>query len=382
MSFYVVVAMTILNHFAHKGGKLLIALYAIEFGAGPQIIGVLFSLNSFCSLVFAVYAGRASDRFGSRIPLVLGSLGLGCGLLLPYFIPRLETLFFAVMMTGACYVFFQLATQQLIGALGSGHQRTHKFGIYSLGTGLTALLGPVVAGFSIDHIGHHLTFLLLGLAPIGSLLIMLMFSGSIPSGVSPVKREGHRAMDLLRNVPLRRALIAAGIIEAGGELYTFFMPIYGHALGLSASLIGIIIGTYAAASLLTRIVMPALVKRSSEETVLYISLSVAGVACALFPFATSVYLLAVISFVLGLGLGCCSPLSMITVYNRAPAGRTGEALGLRFGATKFSEVAVPVIFGTLGSAFGLSPLFWLNAMLMMSGAFIMKADAGRSGRKS
>ena len=54
------------------------------------------------------------------------------------------------------------------------------------------------------------------------------------------------------------------------------MPIYGHSIGLSASLIGVIMGTFATAVLLTRIVMPALVRKSNEETVLFGSLSLAA----------------------------------------------------------------------------------------------------------
>ena len=182
-------------------------------------------------------------------------------------------------------------------------------------------------------------------------------------------------MDLVRNVPLRRALVTAGIIETGLELFNFYMPIYGHSLGLSASLIGIIMGTFATAMLVMRGAMPMLVRRSSEEAALFGSLGLAAAAFVLFPFFTSVYLLIAISFVLGLGLGCGSPLSLIITYNRAPDGRSGEAMGVRQTANKFIQVLVPVIVGTLGSAFGVGPAFWLDALLLSAGAFIMKADA-------
>ena len=44
MSFYLVVALTVLNHIAYKGSKMLVSLYAIDFGATPFQVGVLFSL--------------------------------------------------------------------------------------------------------------------------------------------------------------------------------------------------------------------------------------------------------------------------------------------------------------------------------------------------
>ncbi|MCE9642601.1 MAG: MFS transporter, partial [Betaproteobacteria bacterium] len=254
--------------------------------------------------------------------------------------------------------------------------RTRNYATFSLGIALTALLGPTLTGFMIDTVQHQSTYLVLALLPVGPIVFLLFFARGLPHvAEDEKKRSGQSTMDLLRNPPLRRAFIAAGIIETGGELFQFYMPIYGHSIGLSATLIGIILGTYAVAVLMTRLVMTALVKRSSEEAVLYVSLALAAVACLLFPFSTSVYMLAAISFAFGIGLGCCGPLSMVITYNRAPEGRSGEAMGLRQSFNKFTEVLVPLIFGTVGSAFGIGAAFWMDAVLLGGGALLMKADA-------
>ena len=381
MGFYVIVALTVLNHIAYKGSKMLISLYAIELGATPFSIGVLYSLYSLFSFLLALYAGRVSDRLGPRIPMLIGSAALACGLLLPYLWPGLPMLFVSATLIGTLYIFYTVSAQHLIGAFGSGGKRTRNYAIFSLGVAVTALLGPTITGFSIDLLGHQLTYLVLALLPVGPVLFLLLYARALPRTAGNENRGGQRTMDLLRNVPLRRAFIAAGIIETGGELYNFYMPIYGHSIGLSASLIGLIIATYAVAVLMTRLVMTALVRKSSEETVLYGSLALAAGACVLFPFVTNVYMLAGISFVLGMGLGCCGPLSMVITYNRAPEGRSGEAMGLRQSFNKFTEVLVPLIFGTLGSAFGMGPAFWMDALLLGGGALLMQADARQRAGK-
>ena len=379
MGFYVIVVLTVLNHIAYKGSKMLISLYAIELGATPLVIGILYSLYSFFSLFLALYAGRVSDRLGPRVPMLIGSLALGCGLVLPFLWRGFAALFVSATLIGTLYIFYTVSAQHLIGAFGAGHKRTRNYATFSLGVALTALLGPTLTGFLIDSVGHQSTYLALALLPVGPVVFLLFFAHRLPRAADDGKRGGQRTMDLIRNVPLRRAYIAAGIIETGGELYNFYMPIYGHSIGLSASVIGMILGTYAVAVLLTRLVMSALVKRSSEETVLCGSLALAAVACVAFPSVTSVYMLAGISFVLGLGLGCCGPLSMVITYNRAPPGRSGEAMGLRQSVQKFTEVLVPLIFGTLGSAFCIGAAFWLDAALLGTGAFIMNADRPRAG---
>lgn len=375
MGVYVIVALTVLNHIAYKGSKMLVSLYAIDLGATPLTIGILYSLYSFFSLFLALYAGRVSDRLGPRAPMFAGSLALGVGLVLPYLWGGLAVLFVSASLIGTLYIFYTVSAQHLIGAFGGGQERTRNYAIFSLGVALTGLLGPTVTGFLIDSIGFQPTYLVLALFPIGPAVFLLFFARGLPRAEGNVKRRGQSTMDLLRNAPLRRAFIIAGIIETGGELYSFYMPIYGHSIGLSASLIGIVLGTYAVAVLMTRLVMTSLVRRSSEETVLYGSLALAAAVCVLFPFVTSVYMLAAISFVLGVGLGCCGPLSMVIAYNRAPEGRSGEVMGLRQSFNKFTEVLVPLIFGTLGSAFGIGPAFWMDALLLGGGALMMKRDA-------
>ena len=78
-------------------------------------------------------------------------------------------------------------------------------------------------------------------------------------------------------------------------------------------------------------------------------------------------LLALMAFLLGLALGCAQPLTIILTYNHAPTGRSGEALGLRLTVNKLTQIAVPLAFGALGSAFGLIPVFWANGALLLTG---------------
>jgi MFS family permease len=89
----------------------------------------------------------------------------------------------------------------------------------------------------------------------------------------------------------------------------------------------------------------------------------------LFPALRDPVLLAAASFMLGFGLGCGQPLSTILTYNHSPPGRSGEALGMRLTVNKFTQIMVPLVFGSLGSAFGIFPIFWTSAALLLGGSF-------------
>ena len=374
-----IVLLSILTHTAYKGSKVLMSLSALELGANEFFVGMLFSTYALFPLLLSVYAGKISDRVGFRAPMLFGTVGLFIGLALPFLFFRLEALYIAAALIGFCYIFYTVAIQHLIGAMAEGTDRTRNYSWFSLGIGMTALLGPTSAGFLIDAVGHRATFVVLAAMPVLPVLLLSLWAGFLPgtshAPVSKADKAGHRVGDLVRNRPLRRALITAGIIETGLELYNLLLPIYGHRIGLSASEIGLILGAFGLALLVVRALMPHLIKRSSEERVLAASLLLATGVCVVFPFVTSFVALLAISFVLGMGLGCGSPLSMMLAYNRAPAGRSGEAMGLRQMVNKGTEILVPFVFGSLSTAFGMVPVFWLDAVFLAVAASMMRKDA-------
>jgi predicted MFS family arabinose efflux permease len=309
---------------------------------------------------------------------LFGASGLLLSLLVPYFLSDLLALFVSAAIAGMCYIFYVVSIQHLVGALSEGPERTRNYGILSICIGLTSLLGPTVTGFSIDGFGHRETYLLLAALPALAIVVLLARPGLLPRPAAHDKPAGQQHfLDLLGNAPLRRVLLTTAFLEAGNELFNFLIPIYGSSIGLSASQIGIVMGSFALAVMSVRSFMPELVRRSNEERVFSASLFVAAAACIAVPLVPGFAPLLAVSFVLGLGAGCCGPLSMVLSYNRAPAGRAGEAIGLRQTVNKTIEATVPMIFGALSTAFGFVPVYCLGALLLAGGGWLMHGDARR-----
>ncbi len=79
----------------------------------------------------------------------------------------------------------------------------------------------------------------------------------------------------------------------------------------------------------------------------------------------TVGLLMALSFTLGVVLGGTQPMIMAVLFNSAPAGCGGEAVGVRTLLLNMSQAGIPLIFGALGAALGMAPVFWT-----MAGAFV------------
>jgi MFS family permease len=181
----------------------------------------------------------------------------------------------------------------------------------------------------------------------------------------------------LRIAPLRRIFIASGFMSGAWDLYNFYMPVYAHHVGLSASAIGMILATFSAATLVIRIFLPRMMKNHDEIRILTVAIFVASIAYVLFPFFENPWALAAISFLLGLGLGTGQPLSMNLIYNLAPAGRTSEAAGIRVTVNNMAHVTIPLLFGGIGSALGFGAVFISNAAVLFAGALINNRTATR-----
>ena len=377
MVIYLILFLGLLSWASYMSSRLLMSLYAIELGATPAAIGLLIGLYGLGPLLLSVHAGRVSDRMGTYRPILLGAAGIALGLLLPYCMPVLPVLFVSALVMGSGLVYINIALQHLVASMGTPEQRTRNVSLQSLAIALGAMIGPLLVGVSIDHNGHVSTYLYLSLIVALSCLGWIACRHRIPHSGKPASEPAAgRARDLLRQPDLRRTIIAGSLVIAGIDLYAFFMPIYGHSIGLSATTIGLVLGAFASATFVVRVSLPRLIRRWGEERTLTASLYIGGAVFVLFPFVHHVGALMLLSFALGLGLGIGQPLSLIMTYNRAPAGRAGEALGVRFSVVNFTHMVIPLLFGSIGSALGLLTVFAANSAMLLGGGYAHQRGTG------
>lgn len=366
MILYIFVLLSIFYQTSVRGNTILVTLYAMDMHVSSTFLGLIVASTSLFPMFFAAYAGRMSDRVGLRLPLLSGMFGTGIALLLPFlFKNQLFILLVSQSLFGLFQIFTIVAFQNLIGALGTEKTRSKYFATYTLGVSISNFLGPLITGFAIDHFDFGLTFMLLACFTILPGLFFLFNIIPFPKTVKKEDNEKGNFVELLLDPSLRKTFITSGIILTGVGLYEFYLPIYGNSLGLSASTIGIILSCNAIAYILSRLLMQRMLRKFNEETVLGGCLTIAAVAFFLIPVFNQSVLLMVISFIMGLGMGCCQPLSIVMAYNHSPKGRTGEVLGIRLTVNKTIQFMVPILFGSAGSVLGFFPVFWSNAILLL-----------------
>lgn len=367
---YLITALHTSVHAAFLGSKVVLSLLALKLGADPSVVGFLIACYAVPPLLLGVHVGRLADRIGMRLPMMTGAAFVALAMVTGALWGALPALFVVAAMVGIGFALYMVSSQNLVGGLEG--DRTRNYSILTIGYSISNILGPMVAGYSIEFSGHATTLMLFAFFPLPAVAILFLARALTRVDTPPAADATRRASDLLRNGPLMRTIAISGLQMAAWELYVFFVPIYGHSIGLSPSTIGNILGTFAVATFVVRFAIPALTARVRVESLLSIAMVTAAAASIVFPLLQNVAALLAVSFVIGLGMGCGHPLSLTLSYERSPAGRSGEAAGLRVTATNLARVAVPALTGLFSIALGPAALLWLNATLLAGTGYLAR----------
>ena len=371
-----VIILMVLDHIAFNGSRISVTLYAIFLGESALTVGTLLALYALLPAVFSVAAGRWIDRIGIIKPMQIGSIGVGVGAVLPYLLPGVAILYAACVIVGLAFMLVNVAAYHAVGELSQPEDRAINFSYVALGFSTSLFIAPILAGVSIDSFGYRNTFALLAAFTVLPIVVLSLKLLPIPAPApKPEGSTGGNVMDLLRDPQLRRLYITMAVLTVAWDVYSFAIPIQGSLTGLSASEIGLVMASFAAATFVVRLAMPFFVQRVKPWTMLIGALLTAGVSFFLLPFATTVGAMMALMFLLGLGLGSPQPMILTLLHESAPAGRAAEALGLRTTLINGSQTVMPLIFGGVGAALGMMPVFWaMSAALVVGSLYARRAS--------
>jgi len=371
-----VLPFTITLHLAYAGARVTLSLFALHLQASPFTVGILLSLLALLPMTFSIAVGRLIDRIGVRKPMLIGAATLFAGIMVAVISPTLPALFVTSCLAGSGFIVFHIAVNYLAAVVGKPADRAKNFSWLALSFSTSGFLGPMVAGFAIDAIGYRRTMMLLACFALATLIALLAKRIEVP--LQPAEAHDaprRRLVDLLRSRTMRRVFIVSGLLSMVWDLFSFVVPIHGHNIHLSASTIGLILGAFGGAVFVVRLAMPLVIHRVGEWQMLIGAMISTGIALFIFPMVTTVPVLIGLAFFLGAGLGGAQPMIMSLLYNKAPPGRGAEAIAVRTLLINISQTVIPLLFGALGAALGMTPVFWTMAVLLVgAGYFVRRPD--------
>lgn len=357
-------------HACMSGVRVAAPLQLLQQGHSATAVGLVLALFGVAPVLQAMTVGRMADRHGYHRPLMLAVALAVLGASSAALSSHVLALCVAALLCGSAANMGLITIQRSAGQMAStGPERVRIFSWLGLAPASSNVLGPVLAGVLIDTAGFRWAFAVLALLPLAA----VAWARQVPVDTVPrqavlpaAQRPG--AFDLLRLPGLRRVLMVNWLMSACWDLHAFLVPLLGHERGLSASAIGAVLGTFAAAVAAVRLVIPVLAHRLRETQVLGGAMLAAGAVMAAYPWAPGAWAMGACAVALGLAQGAVQPMIMSALHHLTPAGRHGEAVALRSVTINASSTSMPLLFGLAGGAVGASALFWLMAGLLLTGS--------------
>ncbi len=353
------IAAQICLHACMTGFRMAAPLMALREGYSPAAVGMLLALFALAPVFMALPAGRYADRRGLKKPVAMAVGVASVGAAISVAFPVFGVLCVTALSCGAASGLAMIALQRHVGRLANGPTELKQvFSWMAIGPSISNFLGPFAAGVMIDSFGFRAAFLLLALLP--SLAWIWVRHTVEHEPVAPELRQSSgSSWNLLKDKGFRKLMLINWMLSSCWDVHTFLVPVLGHERGLSATVIGSILGAFALAATAIRVLMPWLAAHLRESVVIGSAMGATALLFAVYPLVHAAWAMAALSILLGLALGSVQPMIMSTLHQMTPHHRHGEALGLRAMAINGSSVVMPLLFGSVGALVGVGAVFWI-----------------------
>ncbi len=368
-------------HAAMAGLRLAAPLQTLREGWSAWSVGLLLALFAVAPVVTAMWAGRLADRLGYHQPVRLAVAVSAAGCLCAIAATFVQgTAHFALLCAGALATggganIGMLAIQRTGGQLArDATERLRVFSWLGIAPSFANVIGPVCTGFVIDAFGFRAAYGVMLLMPLASLASSRLVP-QLPAAGAAAHEAGRRAWDLLHAPGFKRLLAVNWLLATCWDVHTFAVPVLGHERGFSASVIGLVLGTFTLSVTGVRVLIPLVAHRLRETTVLRVAMLCTAIVFAAYPLAPNALAMGVLAALLGLTLGSVQPMVMAMLHHLTPDERHGEALAFRSMAINASSSVMPLAFGAAGALAGAGLLFWVVGGAVGAGSWLARGLA-------
>jgi MFS family permease len=337
-------------------------------------------------LVVALPLGRVADRHRPVGMLAAGVALLAASFLLLGRAGSLAELALWSALLGLGHLALILAAQSLIAQQSEDRQHDRDFGLMAAAVSLGQLFGPALGGLVLSagagpdgSLEGATTRAFLVAAGLATLALPACFgTGAASRGRDPGAEAGRpmRATDIVRAPGVPAGMFASVAILAAVDIITAYLPVIGERNGIGPAVVGALLSLRAAASILSRLLIPPMVRALGRVRLIAVSAAGSALAMAVLPVPDEQRALAVVLVVAGFFLGIGQPLTMSLIVQAVPDDARGTALALRLFGNRVGQVATPAVAGLVAGAAGIAAAFWLLGGLLAVAAATVAREPG------
>jgi MFS family permease len=354
---------------------------ALALGADERVIGLITASFAVVPLLVAVPLGRVADHRRPVGMLAGGVVGLVVSYVLLGLAGTLGELVLWSALLGLGHLALILAAQSLIAQQSENSRHDADFGLMAAAVSLGQLVGPALGGLllSADAAGSledATTRAFLVAAGMGALALPACFGTGAAGPGRGRRHDGGQPMsarDIVRTPGVPAGMFASVAILAAVDIVTAYLPVIGERRGIGPAVVGALLSLRAAASILSRLLIPWMVRALGRVRLIAVSAAGSALAMAVLPVPDGVLALAAVLVAAGFLLGIGQPLTMSLIVQAVPDDARGTALAIRLTGNRVGQVATPAAAGLVAGAAGIAAAFWLlGGLLVLAAATVAR----------
>ncbi|MEK4423837.1 MFS transporter [Solibacillus sp. FSL K6-1523] len=320
-----------------------------ELQLSGQVIGYLTAAFAVTQLIFSPLAGRAADKYGRKIMIVLGLFIFGASEFLFGLGKTIEVLFISRILGGISAAFIMPAVTAFIADITTMETRPKALGYMSAAISTGFIIGPGIGGFLAD-IGTRVPFFFAGgLGTFAGILSLILL------------REPERNVENIENAPVQQsgfkrvfapmyfiAFILIFVASFGLAAFeSFFSLFVDHKFGFTPMDIAIIITGGAIFGAAAQILLfDRLTRKWGEIKLIRYSLILSAILVFLMTFVHSYFAILLTTFIVFVGFDLFRP--AVTSYLSKIAGNEqGFVGGMNSMFTSLANIFGPILGGRL-----------------------------------
>ena len=341
----------------------LIPGYARTLGANGFLLGAIFSVFSISRTALTPITGILSDRWGRRY-FMLSGLVFYCLVSIAYIqVESVSGLLIVRALHGMAAALVIPAANAYVADLAPKKKEGTYMGFFLVSFLSGFAIGPAIGGLFYDRFGMAWCFLTLGILALCSFFCTFFWVPNLkvtPSANPGKSRQG--SLQLLKSQLVVALLVFTLVSAVGRGSIVCFLPLLAmEKLGMSASLLGVVITTNLLLAALLQLPFGILADRVNRKTLLLAGTLLSGAMFAVMPYARGFSSLLLINILMGIGVALFFPASQALAVSLARGKGMGAMLSFLQTATGVGFAAGPLISGIIYKNWGVDPVFYVCA---------------------
>jgi DHA1 family multidrug resistance protein-like MFS transporter len=360
------VAVTIQSNSA----STLIPPYLDHLGIPVAMIGTLISLSPVLALASRLPVGLAYTQNRARFLVSVAIAAMGMTNFLYSF--AIESVAFAIVQSLNGFAYGAVTTLYMafyVDSLAPDENRNHAIGYYVGSLAIGYSTGNFFGGLIADYWGYALTFQLGALLSLLAIGLLWLLHGP-GAGESKMKaREvgkltSKESLKALLEPELATVVIVALFLNLLHQMGGVFISLYGLAVGMSLTQIGIIRAAYAGCNAVTRPISGHVVNKVGHRGLSYFGLPLQSLILMLVPLFTGFGPVLFVYVASGLLRAIVIVANAVGLVQDVPESRVrrGLASGVYNAAGDLGNILGPSIGGLIAHAAGIASVFVIGSL--------------------